>query len=372
MMRIAIWGAGKFGHYIKDQLEKRKDVTLIGFIDQNTQLCKETRDLKVMTLLQAREQNVDYIFIAVLNFPSVLKQLRQENLDGIAFVRDRVYTFKKKFSEDILHDNNIVWLKDIDINKPWLRKLETNIMDNCNLNCKGCSHFSNLFAKDTYIPFDRFCKDLEQIAGNVNIIHFYLLGGEALLNERLTEYIEFSRQILPYTAIEIVSNGLLIQKQPDKFFECCRKNDVLISISGYKPTLLIKDKIEDILKKKNVEYLFREDVLEFGKNIDLQGTADPATAVANCRENDCHFFRNGRLYKCPFVALGNYFFSHYGIDIRLNGGIDIFNSHLNWDEVVKKIENQPIDACRYCGEEERVEWKVENYPKLEDWIISNE
>ncbi len=370
MMRIAIWGAGKFGHYIKEQLDRRKDITLIGFIDQNVQLHNETGDLQVMTLLQAREENVDIILIAVVNFPSVIQQLKQEDTDKIAFIKEEVYTFKKKLSEDIFHDNSIVWLKDIDISKPWLRKLETNIMDSCNLNCRGCSHFSNLFVKGAHIPYDRFCKDLKQIAENINVVHFYLLGGEALLNERLTEYIDFSRQTLPYAAIEIVSNGILLQKQPAEFFECCRKNNILISISGYKPTLFIKENIENVLKKNNVEYLFREDVLEFGKNIDLQGRADLVTAAAKCRESDCHFFRNGRLYKCPFEALGNYFFNYYDIDIQFNGGVDVYDSHLDWNEVVKRLENVPVDACKYCGEEERVEWKIENEPKLEDWTVS--
>lgn len=36
-MKIAIWGAGKFGRFIKGQLDKRSDITLVGFIDHGMQ-----------------------------------------------------------------------------------------------------------------------------------------------------------------------------------------------------------------------------------------------------------------------------------------------------------------------------------------------
>lgn len=34
-MKVSIWGAGKFGQYIKKQLEKREDIVLMSFIDSN-------------------------------------------------------------------------------------------------------------------------------------------------------------------------------------------------------------------------------------------------------------------------------------------------------------------------------------------------
>lgn len=369
-MKVVIWGAGKFGRYIKNQLVERKDIVLLGFIDKNIKSGELVDGIEVITLAQAREQKADVILIAILEYASLYAKLKQENNEGIGIIKGTVYTLKKMLSMDLLNDNNILWIREVEKSgKPLLAHLETNVMDGCNLNCKGCSHFSNLFAQDESISFNVFCKDLQQIVDHTNTASLYLLGGEALLNNSLMDYLEFSRKLLPEADIQIVSNGLLVPSQTKEFFDCCRRNEIVISISGYRPALLMKDKIVSILEENQVLYAFRGDVLTFGKNIDLQGKSNPEKAFRNCRERACHFFRNGRIYKCPFEALGNQFFTHYDIDIRFNGGFDIYDTSLNWDELVERLDINAVDACCYCGEEERMEWAVENHPKLEDWVV---
>lgn len=37
--------------------------------------------------------------------------------------------------------------------------------------------------------------------------------------------------------------------------------------------------------------------------------------------------------------------------------------------MVRRLRNEPVDGCRYCGVEERTEWSVENNPQIEDWIV---
>lgn len=366
-MNIAIWGAGKFGHFIKEQLDKREDVTFAGFIDSKIQ--GSQNGIKIIAPSQIKDHKIDLILVAVVNFASVLKQLPSGEIDKAGVIRGYVYKLNKKLSGNLLEDSNILWLKNIESDRPFMDHLETNIMDSCNLNCKGCSHFSNLFTQDDHIPFEQFCNDLEKIAEHAWINRLYLLGGEPLLNKQLPNYISFARELLPLTEIEIVTNGILIPKQSENFFKCCRENDVFISISGYKPMLRMKEDIIKTLEKNEINHEFRMDVLSFGKNIDLQGEANPQNAFRACREKDCHFFRNGRLYKCPFEALGNKLFTQFDIDICFQGGIDIYDPDLNWDEAITKLDNEPISCCRYCGEEERIEWAIENHPQLEDWII---
>ncbi len=59
-MKVSIWGAGKFGQYIKKQLEKREDIVLMSFIDSNIGE-GYFDDLPVLSLAQARRQKVDLI-----------------------------------------------------------------------------------------------------------------------------------------------------------------------------------------------------------------------------------------------------------------------------------------------------------------------
>lgn len=372
-MDIAIWGTGNVGKYIYEQLKNNKSYKIKYFVDSDVLLTgKRINGIEILPPEQLQNlfsDGVELVLIAFTDGFSIYDRLLAMKISRFGIVRNRVFELRLQLMQDLFRDPNIFWNGTAYSDKPLLQSLETNIVDDCNLNCKGCSHFSNLFERGASVPFDIYCKDLKQIADNVYINQFNMLGGEAILSDRILEYIEYTRKLLPYTYIELISNGLLIPRQTEEFFLCCARNDITISISGYKPTLLLKSKIRDILEKYHIAYIFREDVKEFGKNIDLSGTADRQEAVKRCRENKCHFFRYGKIYKCPFEALGNVFFEHFGLDVRLDGGTDIYEEDLNWETLIDKLKYEPVEACRYCGTEEKIEWEVSNQPTAEDWII---
>lgn len=372
-MNIAIRGTGSFGRYVGRNINENPNYTLKYYIDINKALCGTYVDDVIVISQEEFEsqyyKEVDVILVAFMNSIDQFKQIVKFSKSKFGFIRNRVFEAKMELSSDLLHDRNIVWSDAPYLNKPILRSLETNIVDDCNLNCRGCSHFSNLFERGAQVPYETFCKDLKQVADYVYIHQFNMLGGEAILNDRIVEYIEYTRTLLPDSEIELISNGILIPRQSEEFFECCKENDITISISGYKPTLKMKNVIEDTLKPHQIIYIFREDVNEFGKNIDLSGRADKWEAVRKCRENKCHFLRNGKIYKCPFEALGNVFFEYFGLDIRFNGGTNIYDEQLDWEHLVDKLYHEPIEYCRFCGNEEKIEWRVANNPVIEDWII---
>lgn len=371
-MRVAIWGAGKFGQYVALQLKKNSDIDVICFVDSNAELDgKEACDIPIILpkkLHQSEYIKIDYIFVAVRRWNELLHELCNYPQFQCGIIMESVYLNKLNIETNIRQDDNILWIPDN--SKPVIKTLETNVVDYCNLNCKGCSHFSNLFKKGDMITYESYCKDLEQIASNANVFCFNLLGGETLLNDRINEYIEFARKVLPYSEIWIITNGLLVPYQKEAFFKCCLENDVGISVSEYNPTSRMIDKIEDVLIKYGVRYTIRDNKGDFGKNLDLEGQADIDIAVKTCRQHDCHFFRAGKLYKCPFEALSNKFFEHFGLDIRIDGGTDIYDEVLDWKKFVKKLENDPIEGCKYCGKEVRFEWQVSHSPKMEEWTIN--
>lgn len=369
--RVAIWGAGEFGKYVYNQVKNQNNYFVTYFIDRNTDLLGHKIDgIEVISpeqLKSSESLKIDLVLTAFRNGLSIYKQLKQFGNIKFGIIKDCIFEQQLRLKDDLFKENNIFWIVSND--KPLLAHLETNIVDYCNLNCKGCSHFSNLYKAGEMIPFEIFCRDLEQIARNVNLQYFYMLGGEALLNKRLMEYITFSRKVLPYTEIWIVTNGLLIPNQKQEFFECCLDNGIGIDITEYKPTTHIKNQIIDILEEYKISFRIREEVIDFGKNIDLEGKANRNEAVKQCREKACHFFRNGKIYKCPFGVLGNKFFEHYHLDIKLDDGKDIYDKCINWDKLVYELDNEPINACKYCGKEVRFEWDVSNKPDLEEWTI---
>ena len=374
-MHIAIWGTGNVGKYVFGQIKNNKKYEVRYFVDKNEMLWgKEIEGIEVISperLQKIFNSNIDFLLVAFSNAIFIYEELIGMKLDKFGIVRNRVFEARLELDQDLFQDKNIFWSEAPYLNKPMLKSLETNVVDYCNLNCKGCSHFSNLFQHGEKVPYDIFCEDIKQIAEHVYIYQLNLLGGEVLLEERICDYIEYARKMLPDSEIQLVSNGLLIPKQLDDFFECCRENNILISISGYKPTLLLKEKIVEILKQKQVVFAFRDEVAEFGKNIDLTGTADRFEAVKRCRESKCHFLRYGKIYKCPFEALGNKYFEHYGLDIRVCGGYGIYEENLDWKRLIENLFNYSVEACKYCGEEQKIQWGVSNKPNLEDWAVRN-
>lgn len=375
-MDIAIWGTGNFGKYIQQQIKENDSYHIKYFVDRNSLLWGTQIDgIEVISPEQLKKifsDELEFVLIAFTNGISTYETLLELDIDRFGIVRNRIFEAKLQLAKNLYQDRNIFWSNASYLNKPLMKSLETNIVDDCNLNCRGCSHFSNLFKRGEMVPFDTFCKDLRQVSEHVYIYQFNMLGGEALLNDRITDYICFVRKTLPDSEIQLVSNGLLIPKQSEAFFKCCKENNVIISISGYKPTLLLKNEILRTLEKNHVTYSFRTDVVEFGKNIDLTGTSDKYEAMKKCRENKCHFLRYGKIYKCPFEALGNRLFEHYHLDITFNGGTDIYDKNLDWNILLNKLSCYPVDACRYCGKEEKIEWRVANSPVLEDWVVKKE
>lgn len=114
--------------------------------------------------------------------------------------------------------------------------LHFHLTDHCNLNCRGCDNFSPL-APDTFTETEAFeadCRRMAQLMGTRNRIkEIQLLGGEPLLHPQVTRFMDIARSCFPHTPINLVSNGLLLPKEDERFWECCRRNDVQIIVTKY-------------------------------------------------------------------------------------------------------------------------------------------
>lgn len=373
--KIAIWGgAGRFGRYVYDQLKNRKDIEIRCFFDRDPSwLDKKIDGIEIFAPEQLRLGGgitVDYVLISFLDGISIYDQLSEFTGVKFGIIKNRVFSNKLVLKNKLSEDDNIFWIADS--NKPLLRTVETHVVDWCNLNCKGCSHFANLYHAGDMIHFDTYCRDLEQLCQKVNIYQFNMLGGEALLNEKITDYLDFTRRVLPYADIRLITNGLLIPTQKEDFFISCIKNNILVEISEYPPTFRMESRIISVLEQHGITYKIRKDISKFMKNISLSGKADKYEAMRNCLQDGCNILRDGKLYKCPFEALGNRFFEHFQLDIRLQGGVDIYDKGLDWKKLIYNYEKEPVDACKYCGEGEWFPWEYSNTPTVDEWIVRNE
>lgn len=261
--------------------------------------------------------------------------------------------------------DQIYWL---DPDKIYLPKLETNLIDACNLNCKGCTHFAKLFNKDDVCPLENFQRDVRQLARCADILVLLLLGGEPLLVKNLDEYLKIARAYLPKSGLVVISNGLLVPSLPKKILDALRENKVVLSVTLYPPTEKLLPKITQTLQANGVFFNVGDPVKNFSAMISMQGNHDPSKSRKVCAGDDtCRALRNGKIYKCPLDALKFKFAQTFGIEnFPAATGVDIYSQ--NFSSLLQMLDGD-VEMCRWCAERVRlIPWDFADKPKLEDWL----
>ncbi|MDE6568379.1 MAG: 4Fe-4S cluster-binding domain-containing protein [Lachnospiraceae bacterium] len=371
-MGIAVWGAGKFGKFVIRQLMNNSNIQVKCVIDRRADELEEVSGIPVVSPKSFKEKfsgDVEAVLVAFMNGVSAIKELKGLGIGKIGIISNLAYRYGAALEDNIWEDSQIIWSENVNENLPILSILETNVVDYCNLNCKGCSHFSNIFTNGSEVAFEDFERDIQYLSKKINIVQFNLLGGEVFLSSDLEKYINCLEKYMPATVIQLVTNGILIPKQSPERMRFLAENNIYVSITEYPPVTPMKEKIREILTGYGIHFEMRQAVATFGKNIDVSGDNDPWEAQRTCRESGCHFLRNGKIYKCPFSALGNYFFKHYNISLHFEEGIDIYNRENDWKEIIDNLDRKPVEQCKFCGVEERFPWAVSTQPVKEEWMI---
>lgn len=240
------------------------------------------------------------------------------------------------------------------------------IVNHCNLNCVGCGHFSPL--ADAYYlsieEFQRDCERLSYLSGGV-VERIEIMGGEPLLHPNVIKFIEVSRTYFQ-GEINLSTNGILVDKQPEEFFLACAKYDVSLAITLY-PINLNWEKIYDLANKykvtiKKVVSKNADRRLWFKNKRDLSGSQDIVANFIKCRwGNNCIILEHGRLATCVMPFKTRHYNDYYKTEtfkIPESDSIDIYKVD-SLDEILDFL-SKPISTCRYClpDEEEVIEWKV--------------
>lgn len=378
-MKLAIFGAKSEAKYLVEQIQKNIELDIKYFVDNNIDLQNRLiNNIKVISCSELKKlygREIDAVIVAVRGTHSrlcIIQQLREAGIEKVGIFKFSAHDFGKDIMIDC--DGNseyVIWLDQID--KPILPYLEINVVDGCNLKCKGCTHFSNLFENIGAVDYQQFVKDLQQVASKSYVIQLRLLGGEPLLHNDLYRIVEAARKILPDADIEVVTNGLLIPKQDIRLYDSMHKNKVGFLISKYKPTLQIKPQIETVLKKNKVDYFFeREAIREFGKTLSMEGNSNIEYSQRACISRGCRFLREGYLYKCPFEGLIDKFavtFDYKDV-LKIERGFDIYDERIDWEQKLEQYLKNPVPMCRYCSEKcEMFQWKIKSKPEKEDWLV---
>lgn len=254
------------------------------------------------------------------------------------------------------------------MNKRELEYLEIHIVNHCNLNCKGCSHFCPL-TSSSYLDTTEFKNDLSQLKNYIdNIKQLRLMGGEPLLHPQWIKFFEISRKLFPQSRIAMVTNGVLIPRINHNSFKLLKKLNIEIHISEYP---IIKNSIGDIIKLlKNYQISHEiKKVVEFYKHIVLSQNRAPIESFNICRENFyCPSLKEGKLFQCGGLANFKVLKEYFNLtDIPNAIGLDIYDKNTTF-EIINNFLNQPDYICKYCNyRTEAFRWDY-SIREFDEWI----
>lgn len=372
---IIIWGYNDSGKYIADKLiEDHERVVCIvdndlryeGARYANVPVCsyeaakkKYFGSPRLCVLITAKRAESIFQIIDIIS---------EIECNYIGIVKPRVQEFDRDFSVSQF-SKEISWYKFDGERFSVIPRIEINLIDGCNLNCKGCTHFSSIFSREDIYNLEEYENDLKSLREIGEIVRLRLLGGEPLLLNNIEEYIRVARNVCPESDIEIITNGTLVLRMQGVFFDTLRECDACLLISPYKPVMEYKDEIMAKAKLHNCNIKYEKGCIEvFSRQLTLENNHDKWKAASKCSSRSCTFLRKGKLYKCPFDGLINEFYEFYGIDKKLVNGF-VIRGRKDVYSHIKSLAMQPVELCSYCSEEpEMILWSVQANPKLEEWL----
>lgn len=241
------------------------------------------------------------------------------------------------------------------IPQKYLNEVSVDICSHCNLNCRGCDHFSPL-AQQSFYDLTQFEKDIKRLAelSKDKIGCIKLMGGEPLLNPDVIKYCEILRKYFKKTKAKIVSNGILIDKQTPEFYKKIHDLNITIEYTNY-PINLNLTAFKDISKKYDICIKTFSKCIEPMKTsykipLDLTGKQNIDENFAACfHANNCIFLKNGKLYTCTVAPNIENFNKYFGKNIPLSekDGIDIYKVK-NMKKILKFLAT-PVPFCKYCN-----------------------
>jgi len=282
------------------------------------------------------------------------------------------------FKIKIFH--NIVKLKNIkkSINKLKQKNkvelLEFHIVEHCNLNCKSCVHFTPL-AEEEFLDIEIFANDIKQLAQitKSEVKNINIFGGEPLLHKDLLQFLNVARLYFPNTKIKLITNGILLLNQNEEFWNNCRNNDIIISMTKY-PLNLDYDAIQDKANLLNVKIEFfsaDKKNSQWHFPLDLKGKQNKYMNFINCQEaNHCTNVYKGKLYVCPIASNMRHFnkFFSKNIPITEKDYLDIYK--IKSANEITKFCSKPTPICSYCKIKERTfdnDWSISK-KNIEEWL----
>lgn len=228
---------------------------------------------------------------------------------------------------------------------------EINVVDHCNLSCRACSHLSPTSVKHFEDPDKIF--DSCSILGKYYCPKYIkLIGGEPLLHPNLIQVIDAIRRSGISNYIQVVTNGQLLTKMSDLFWQ----NIDAISISLYPGGEISSDNLKEFTQKArfynvDFQYFYFDNFRESYSEVGTRDTTLIHRIYSNCKiahKWRIHTVSQGYFYKCPQSlaipkSINNDFLKPDADRIRITDSPEFAKDLLAYLE-----STEPLSSCYYC------------------------
>lgn len=231
--------------------------------------------------------------------------------------------------------------------KPIFPYLELHLADHCNMNCKGCGHFSPI-AEKHFADIDEYKHDMQKLQTLFLSIHtIRLMGGEPLLNPQIEDFLFVSRSAFPRSDIQIATNGILLSEMSKSFWMTCKAYSVDFDITIYPPMKSKEAALIQLIKDNGLK-VRTHSVTYFHAFYNKDGNTNSETAFKRCRAKYfTPMLRDGKIYICSVPATIDTFNKRYGLKVPSTGFVDIYKPGVTGWQVMEQL-NKAATICKYC------------------------
>ena len=219
------------------------------------------------------------------------------------------------------------------------RTIQYHVTRHCTLRCAHCATQSQAGKQKPWsVDIEVFKRDLIQISKVFNLHELLIIGGEPLLHPQIDELVKFAKQINVAKAITVHTNGQLLEKQSDTFYQYVDN----INISVYPNVNINYNKIASFIENINTKYMVslnmsdrsRFNIMEAAPdaNRDTQHIFDTCECSIT---SDNPIVWDGRYYKCAGAVIAN--------------TLDADGCDLNEEDVIEHLaDKKHMKACLTC------------------------
>ena len=238
--------------------------------------------------------------------------------------------------------------------------LDVHVTDHCNLRCRGCVHFAPL-AQKHFLDLDDYEADLKALAAIPGIESYfrglYLMGGEPLLHPRIEDVITLTRRLLPRIRIVLASNGILLGRMGDKFWDALVSCGVELHLSAY-PINVDYDGLAEMAKTHGAYADFTMDLTgrDTGKAaflkvaIDPEGEQDPVRSFNSCFFGGSFMqLSGGSIWNCQVAAHHATLDKAFGWKMTSEPADELPLSSIASIDDIESFRRSAHPMCRYCS-----------------------